>query len=202
MKHFEVKGTVRTEFGKKAAKQIKRSNNIPCVVYGIDQTTHLTVASADVRNLIFTPDVMFADLNIDGKVRPTLLKEIQFDPISDQVIHIDFYEVDPSKPVKVRIPLKLVGNSAGVKAGGKLKHSLKKIAIKGMMEDIPNVYEVNIEDLKLGETIRIKDLKSDKLEFTENGSTLIASVMIARGASSDEGSEEGGEAAAETPAAE
>ena len=134
--------------------------------------------------------------------RPTLLKEIQFDPISDQVIHIDFYEVDPSKPVKVRIPLKLVGNSAGVKAGGKLKHSLKKIAIKGMMEDIPNVYEVNIEDLKLGETIRIKDLTSDKLEFTENGSTLIASVMIARGAASDEGSEEGGEAPAETPAAE
>ena len=185
MKHFEVKGTVRTEFGKKAAKQIKRSNNIPCVVYGIDQTTHITVANADVRNLIFTPDVMFADLNIDGKVRPTLLKEIQFDPISDQVIHIDFYEVDPAKPVKVRIPLKLVGNSAGVKAGGKLKHSLKKIAIKGMIEDIPNVYEVNIEDLK-----------SDKLEFTENGSTMIASVMIARGASS-EGGEEGGEAPAE-----
>ena len=145
---------------------------------------------------------MFADLDLDGKKRITLLKEIQFDPISDQVIHIDFYEVDPAKPVKVRIPLKLVGNSAGVKAGGKLKHSLKKIAIKGMIEDIPNVYEVNIEDLKLGETIRIKDLKSDKLEFTENGSTLIASVMIARGASSDEGSEEGGEAAAETPAAE
>ncbi len=196
MKHFEVKGTVRTEFGKKAAKAIKRSNNIPCVVYGIGETIHFTVASADVRNLIFTPEVMFADVDIDGNKKITLLKDIQFDPISDEVTHIDFYEVDPAKPVKVRIPLKLVGNSAGVKAGGKLKQNLKKISLKGMMEDIPNIYEVNIDDLKLGETYRIKDLKSDKLEFTDQPATMIVSVLVARGSASEEG-EGAGEAATE-----
>ena len=197
MKHFEVKGTVRTEFGKKAAKAIKRSNNIPCVVYGIGETIHFTVASSDVRNLIFTPEVMFADLDINGNKKISLLKEIQFDPISDEVIHIDFYEVEATKPVKVRIPLKLVGNSEGVKAGGKLKQSMKKLAVKGMMEDIPNIFEVNIDNLKLGETYRIKDLKSDKLEFTDPQNAMVVSVMAARGSASDEAAEGEGEAAAE-----
>lgn len=193
MKHFELKGTVRTEFGKKAAKAIKRNNNIPCVVYGINDTVHFTVASADVRKLIFTPEVMFADLDIDGNKKIALLKDIQFDPLSDVVTHIDFYQVNPEKPVKVRIPLKLVGNSVGVKAGGKLKHSLKKISVKGMMEDIPNVYEVNIDNLKLNETYRIKDMVSDKLEFTDPQATMIVSVMAARGASAASSEEEGAE---------
>ncbi|MCF0207720.1 MAG: 50S ribosomal protein L25 [Bacteroidales bacterium] len=198
MKHFELKGTVRTEFGKKAAKAIKRNNNIPCVVYGVENTVHFTVASADIRNLIFTPEVMFADLDINGTKKISLVKDIQFDPLSDEVTHIDFYEVDPAKAVKVRIPLKLVGNSVGVKAGGKLKHSLKKISLKGMMEDIPNVYQVNIDELKLNESIRIKDLVSDKLSFTDPQNTIIVSVVSARGASSSAEGEEG----AEAPAAE
>ncbi len=193
MKHFELNGTPRTEFGKKAAKAIKRSNNIPCVVYGLTETLHFTVANSDVRNLIFTPEVMFADLTIDGAKKITLVKDIQFDPLSDAVTHIDFYEVNPEKPVKVRIPLKLVGNSVGVKAGGKLKQSLKKISLKGMMEDIPNVFEVNINDLKLGETYRVKDMQSDKLEFTDPQNTMIVSVIAARGASTAETTEEAAE---------
>lgn len=197
MKHYELKGTLRTEFGKKAAKAIKRSQNIPCVVYGLEGTTHFTVASADVRNLIFTPSVMFVDLCIENSKKIALLKEIQFDPVSDAVIHIDFYEVDAQKPVKLRVPLRIVGNSPGVKAGGKLQKGAKKLFIKGMMENIPDVYEVSIDELKLGETIRVKNLVSDTLEFIDAPATIIASCLLSRGAAEGESTEGAEENAAE-----
>lgn len=186
MKHFEINAIKRTDVGKKSSKKVRRENNIPCVIYGGSNTSHFCVAQSEVRKFIYTPEVMFADIKLDGKTFVSVVKDIQFHPTSDKVIHIDFYEVNPEKPVKIRIPLKVVGNSPGVKAGGKLKQSFNKINIKGLMNDIPDVFEVNISSLNIGQAIKVKDLSSDKLEFTDTKTNIVVSVISTRGAAGDE----------------
>lgn len=201
MKHFEIKANLRTDLGKKASKQIRKSDNIPCVIYGGETNVHFYTNQADVRKFIYTPDVMFADINVDGKVYISMVKDIQFHPVSDKIIHIDFYEVHAEKPVKISIPMKIVGNSPGVKAGGKLKQNVKRIAIRGLMNDIPDFFEISISSLKIGQAIKVKDLKSDKLEFIDSKSNILVSVISTRGAAADAQAEADEDAAAAASAA-
>jgi len=190
MKHFEVEAKLRTDVGKKATKKIRSEENIPCVIYGGKDNVHFYTSQSAVRKLIYTPEVMFADVNIDGKKYVSVVKDIQFHPVSDQILHIDFYEVNPDSPIKIKIPLKITGSSPGVKAGGKLKQNLRKITVKGLMNDIPDFYEVSVSSLKIGQSIRIKDLKSDSLEFVDPKSNVLIMVSSARGASVDSAEEE------------
>lgn len=180
MKHFEIKGTLRTDLGKKASKTVRKGNDIPCVLYGGENNVHFCTAQADVRKFIYTPEVMFADIAIDGKNYVSMVKDIQFHPVSDKVIHIDFLEIHADKLVKIKIPLKFVGNSPGVKAGGKLKQNIKKLTVKGLMNNIPDFYEVDISSLKIGQSIKIKDLKTANLEFVDSKSNIIVSVITTR----------------------
>lgn len=196
MKHFEIKASLRTDLGKKASKQIRKDNNIPCVIYGGENVVHFYTNQADVRKFIYTPDVMFADINVDGKSYISLVKDIQFHPVSDKIIHIDFYEVHPEKPVKIKIPMKIVGNSPGVKAGGKLKQNVKRLSVKGLMNDIPDFFEVSISSLRIGQSIKVKDLKSDKLEFIDPKANILVTVISTRGAAADAAAEADEDAAA------
>jgi large subunit ribosomal protein L25 len=193
MKHFEVKANLRTDLGKKATKKIRKENNIPCVMYGKEKVIHFHTAQSEIRKLIYTPAVMFADVNIDGKVKPTLIKDIQFHPVSDLILHIDFYEVDEKNPIKIQIPVVIVGNSPGVKAGGRLKINSRKITVKGFMKEIPDNFTVDISELNIGDAVRIRNLKSDSLEFIDPKSNVVVIVSSARGASLDEEEEEGKE---------
>ena len=144
-----------------------------------------------MRKLIYTPEVMFADVKIDGKAHITLVKDIQFHPVSDEILHIDFYEVNVEKPIKLKIPIKITGSSLGVKAGGKLHQNLRKITIKGLINNIPDYFEIDISNLKIGESIRIKDLESEILEFIDNKSNVLVHVASARGAvTAEAGAEE------------
>lgn len=192
MKHFEVEASLRTDLGKKATKKIRKEGNIPCVIYGKNEVVHFHTAQSAVRKLIYTPEVMFADIKIDGKVKTATVKDIQFHPVSDLILHIDFYEVDDNTPIKIQIPIVVKGNSPGVKAGGKLKLNSRKITVKGLMSDIPDTFTVDITPLNIGDAIRIKNLKSDTLEFIDPKSNVVVIVASARGvAAEDEASEEG-----------
>lgn len=201
MKHFEINANLRTDLGKKASKQIRKDNNIPCVIYGGENVVHFYTNQADVRKFIYTPDVMFADIKVDGKSFISLVKDIQFHPVSDKIIHIDFYEVHPEKPVKIKIPMKIVGNSPGVKSGGKLKQNVKRLYVKGLINDIPDFFEVSISTLKIGQAIKVKDLKSEKLEFIDPKANILVTVVSTRGAAADAQAEADEDAAAAASAA-
>ena len=131
MQTFDLKGTKREAGGKKAAKALRSAGNVPCIVYGGEKEVTFSVAEGDFRNLIYTPNVYIVNLNIDGEVKTAILKDIQFHPVSDKILHVDFLEIFENKPTTIAIPVKLVGNSEGVKAGGKLQLEMRKLNVKG-----------------------------------------------------------------------
>ncbi|MDL2262569.1 50S ribosomal protein L25/general stress protein Ctc [Bacteroidales bacterium OttesenSCG-928-I21] len=182
MKHFEVSAFLRTDLGKKATKKVRKEESIPCVLYGGTETVHFYTPQSAVRKLIYTPEVMFADIIIDGKKYTSIVKDIQFHPVSDKILHIDFYEVDSDKQIKIGIPIKITGSSPGVKAGGKLKQNMRKITVKGIMSNIPDIFTIDISKLKIGQSIRVRDLTSDTLEFVDPKTNVILTVSSARGA--------------------
>jgi large subunit ribosomal protein L25 len=186
MKHFEVNVKLRTDLGKKATKKIRKEKSIPCVIYGGEQNIHFYGLQSDFRKLIYTHEVMFVDINIENKKSTAVIKEIQFHPVSDEVIHMDFLEVNPSSPLKIKIPIKVVGTSPGVRAGGNLNQRVRTITVKGMMNDIPDSFEINIDKLKIGQTIKVKDLVSNKLEFLDPKSNVIIAITSTRGVTIDE----------------
>lgn len=127
MKSIEIKGSLRTETGKKATRELRKDNGIPCVLYGTQKdengnqvATHFTVPTEGLRNLVYTPHIYVVDLNIDGKIVNAIMKDIQFHPVTDKILHVDFYQIDESKPIVMEVPVKLEGLAEGVKAGGKL----------------------------------------------------------------------------------
>ena len=127
MKSIEIKGSLRTETGKKATRELRKDNGVPCVLYGTQKdengnqvATHFTVPTEGLRNLVYTPHIYVVDLNIDGKIVNAIMKDIQFHPVTDKILHVDFYQIDESKPIVMEVPVKLEGLAEGVKAGGKL----------------------------------------------------------------------------------
>ncbi|HOZ31082.1 MAG TPA: 50S ribosomal protein L25/general stress protein Ctc [Bacteroidales bacterium] len=181
MKHFEINASLRNDVGKKASKKIRREDNIPCVIYGGGKTLHFFTSQSDIRKFVYTPEVMFADIKLDGKSYSAIVKDIQFHPVTDKIIHIDFYELNEAKKVKIKIPVHIIGSSVGVKAGGKLKQNMRKITVKAMMNDIPDKIEVDITELNIGDSIRIRDLKSDKLEFVDTKTNIVVTIISMRG---------------------
>lgn len=202
MKHFEINATLRTDVGKKASKKVRKDQAIPCVIYGGEENVHFYTLQSDVRKFVYTPEVMFADIKIEGKTYTAMVKEIQFHPVSDSIMHIDFYEINPEKPIKIKIPVKIVGLSPGVKSGGKLKQIIKRLTVRGLMNDIPDFFEVSISKLKINQAIKIKDLVSDKLEFVDPKANIIVTVTSTRGVAIVEDEEEDESAEESTEAAE
>lgn len=200
MKSYELKGVVRQELGKKATKALRSSSNIPCVLYGLNENVHFTVAKGDVHKLVYTPEVHIVNLTIDGKKTTAIMQDIQFHPVTDNILHIDFLEVNKSKPVVMEIPIKLHGLAAGVKAGGKLSLQTRKLKVKGIYTDFPEVINIDVTNLVLGKTIQVGDLKLDKLQILNAKNAVIAQVKLTRAARGDveteeesEGEEESGE---------
>ncbi len=230
MKTFQLNAEPRTDLGKKAAKALRASQKIPCVLNGgkvvelkdgkydgtlaegekvveigrsgkAVLTTDFTVSFNDVRKLIYTPDVFVVDLNIGGVEKKAVLKDIQWHPVNDSILHLDFLEVTDDKPVVVNVPVQVEGHAAGVKAGGKLFLSMKKVKVKGIYTDIPERIVVNVDDIAIGHAIKVGDLKFDKFELANAKDLVITGVRATRAAAaaaaeSEEG-EEGGEGAAE-----
>lgn len=190
MKTFDLKGSVRKEVGKKSTKAVRANNAIPCVLYGVNENIHFTVLSSDVRKLIYTPEVFVVNLDIDGKKSTAIMQDLQFHPVSDAVIHLDFLEITKTKPVIMEIPVKLHGLAAGVKSGGKLSLQTRKLKVKGLYTDFPEVIDIDVTHLVLGKTIQVEDLKLDNLQILNAKHAVVAQVKLTRAARSGSEAEE------------
>ncbi len=185
MKTFDIKGSARVAGGKKAAKLVRKNGDIPCVIYGGGQAaTTFTVAEEQFRNLIYTPNIYIVNVEIDGTMHKAILKDLQFHPVTDKLLHVDFLEVCEEKPVTIAIPIKIVGNSEGVKAGGKLQIEMRKLIVKGLIKDLPDVLEIDITNLGLGKSMKVQDIAFNGLEILNAKNAVVVSVRMTRAAKS------------------
>jgi large subunit ribosomal protein L25 len=184
MKTFELKGSERDGLGKKASKAFRKEGLIPAVVYGgaTQDVIHFTVSQPDVRKLIYTPEIFLVNLTIGKKKIKAILKDIQFHPVSDAILHIDFLYVFDDKPIVIDVPVELEGLAAGVRAGGKLSLDVRKLKVKALYKDIPEKLHINIESLELGKSIQVGDLSFDKLELLNAKNSVVCRVQLTRAA--------------------
>ena len=181
MKTIDLKGTARKELKKSAVKALRRNEQIPCVIYGNgSENIHFTVGEKELKNLVYTPNVYLVNLDIDGKVNQAVMREIQFHPVTDKILHIDFYAIDAAKPIAVDIPVVISGNSEGVRAGGKLHILNRKIKVSALPKDLPDTLPIDITNLALGKTITAGDLSFDKVDIITPKTTIICTVKLTR----------------------
>ena len=182
MKTFELKGAARPELGKKAAKAVRTNESIPCVLYGGKEVAHFQVETSDVRKLIYSPEIFVVALDLQGKKVNAILKDIQFHPVKDTILHIDFLEVFENKPITIDVPVKLNGLAEGVKQGGKLSQEMRKLKVKALYKNIPEKLEINVENLGLGKTIQVGALSFDNLTLLSSAMNVVAAVKLTRAA--------------------
>lgn len=182
MKTFDLTGSKREGTGKKAAKAYRKESLIPCVLYGGEEIVHFTVTKEGIRKLIYTPEVFIVNLSIDKKKYTAILKDSQFHPVSDALLHADFMQISKDKPVVMEIPILLEGLAQGVKDGGKLSTNMRKLRVKGLYKDFPERLLINIENLGLGKTIQVGNLNFDKLELMNVKDNVVAAVKLTRAA--------------------
>jgi large subunit ribosomal protein L25 len=178
---LEIQGTKRAQFGKKGSKIDRKNGNVPAVLYGGDEVIHFTVTPASVKHLIYTPDFKIAELDIDGKQYRAILKQSQFHPVTDELLHIDFLRLIEKTPIKVEVPLRFKGVSPGVKVGGKLIQQIRKIKIKTTPEFLVDELKADISKLELGQALRVREvIVPEGVEVINNGATPIALIEIPR----------------------
>ncbi|MDO5522909.1 MAG: 50S ribosomal protein L25/general stress protein Ctc [Bacteroidia bacterium] len=185
MKTYELKGEVRDDFGKKAARSFRGEGLVPCVVYGgkDEKNLNFIVKNSDIRNLIYTPEVFLVNLVLDGaEPMMAILKEVQFHPVKDNVLHIDFLHVFPDVPVVVKLPVRLTGLAAGVKSGGKLSLDLRNLKVKALAEKLPQELVVDVEKLELGKSIQVGELNFEGLEILTPKNAVVCRVQLTRAA--------------------
>lgn len=180
MKEFELAGTLRKEYGKKAAKGLRKQELVPCNLYGQGENITFTVAEGDVRKLIYTPDTQIVNLTVEGKTCKAVVKELQFHPVKDNVLHIDFLQVTEDKPVTVEIPVQLEGHAEGVKAGGKLQLVTRKLKVKALYTNLPDRIIVDVTSLGLGKKLQVADLHFDNYEVVNVRTQIVAQVKATR----------------------
>jgi len=180
MKTLSINATPRSDFGKKASKAIRREGQVPCVIYGGGETVTFSVNAKDLKPLIYTPNSYIVEFNIDGKTEKAVMREVQFHPVREEILHIDFYRVQAGKPVAISIPVRLTGNAEGVKVGGKLVLSARKLFVSGMVDQLPDEIVVDVTTLGVGKTIFVGDLKSDDLKFLTPATTAVCAVRVTR----------------------
>ncbi|MBW7846510.1 MAG: 50S ribosomal protein L25/general stress protein Ctc [Bacteroidales bacterium] len=181
MKTVSMSGSLRENVGKKDAKALRYDGQVPCVLYGGAQQLHFSMGLDAFKKIIFTPETFVIEITIDGKTYKTLLKDIQYHPVGDQVIHADFLEISDDKPVVVSLPVKLTGSSPGVLRGGKLKHKLTRLTAKGLVANMPDFVEISLSQLNIGQSIKVKNLEFDQIKFIDNANSVIVEVATARG---------------------
>lgn len=180
MKVFELTGTQRAEYGKKAAKALRAENMIPCNLYGCGQNCTFTVSVADVRKLIYSPDTQIVALTIGETKTNAIVKEMQFHPISGDTLHIDFLAVDENKPVIVEIPVQLNGLAEGVKAGGKLVQRMRKMKVQGIYTAFPDRINIDVTTLGLGKKVAVADVQIEGLKMVNPADACVAEVKATR----------------------
>ena len=189
MKSIEIKGSLRTDLGKKATRELRKDNGVPCVLYGVKKdenglpvATHFTVPVDGLRNLVYTPNIYSVNLDIDGTVVTAIMKDIQFHPVKDNILHVDFLQVEENKPIVMEVPVQLEGLAEGVRAGGKLALQLRKLKVKASYTSIPERLVIDVTPLGLGKTIKVGELSYEGLELINAKEAVVCAVKLTRAA--------------------
>lgn len=181
MNTVSVNGKARTELGKKATKAVRKEGLIPCVMYGAGDPVHFTTSTKDVKSLIYTPAFKTAELNIDGKAQKAIVKSVQYHPVTENIEHIDFLALVEGNSVKVELPVRFEGTSPGVRAGGKLVQSMRRVKVKTTPASLVDILTLNIGHLELGQAVRVRDIAPiEGVEIMTEPATPVAIVEIPR----------------------
>ena len=188
MKAINVSGKKREDLGKKASKQLRKEGYVPCNIYGAAQADGKPVALAfaapmsELRKVVYTPHIYVINLNIDGEDHTAILKELQFHPVTDALLHVDFYAVNDQKPITIGIPVKLVGLAQGVRDGGRMNLSVRKVSVTAPYQRIPEHLDIDVTNLKIGKSIKVGQLKFEGLEMATPKDVVVCSVKMTRAA--------------------
>lgn len=182
MQHIEIPAKKRTDFGKKASTAVRATSSVPCVVYGEGETVHFSVEKPDLKQLIYTPQSYIVVFDIEGKKETAVMREVQYHPVTDEPLHIDFYRVKKGKPITIDLPVKLYGNSEGVKQGGKLALAKRKLRVSALEENLPDSVDIDVSALELGKSIFVGDLNIANLSILTPATTAICAVRMTRAA--------------------
>jgi large subunit ribosomal protein L25 len=180
MKTITIQGQLRTESGKKAARQLRSQKLVPGVIYGGEKEVNFAALSTAFKSIVYTSEFMLADIQIDGKAYRCILKDLQFDKVTDELLHLDFLELVEDKKVIANLPLKYVGTPAGVKAGGKLVTKMKTIKIKALPKFLKETIEVDLSNLQLNENLRVENINAENMEVLNSPRIPIASIVMTR----------------------
>ena len=187
MKTFQLEGKsreiiARSADQKRALKAMRQNNEIPAVLYGGEKVVHFAITNDAVRKLIYTPEIFVVELTIDGQTQMAIMKEIQFHPVTDKILHIDFMAVSLDKPVEIEVPVALTGHAEGVKAGGKLTLQMRKLRVKAAYDQIPEKLVINVDNLGLGKTMQVGALHFEGLEIMNAKNAVVCAVQLSRAA--------------------
>ena len=172
MKVVSISGSLRENVGKKDAKKVRNNACVPCVIYGGKEQVHFFTSSKSFLNIVFTPEVCFIKIDVDGKQYETILQDIQFHPVTDIVYHADFMEFSNDKPIMMNVPIKIIGVAPGILKGGKLVQKFRKLKVKALPGNMPEAIEININSLEIGMLIKVVDLINDNYQILDNLSLI------------------------------
>ena len=182
MKSITIKGSKRESVGKVSTKALRNAGKVPCVIYGGDQPVHFSAEEKAFKNLVYTPNVYTAAIELDGQTFTAILQDIQFHPVSDKILHVDFYQLHDDKAVTMNIPVKLKGTSPGVLNGGSLRFTNRKLRVKAVPANLPDFIEADISKLKIGSKLYITELFNDDYTFMHPDNTVVVQVRTSRNA--------------------
>lgn len=189
MKEITLNGVKRAKTGKKSTKALRKEGLIPCNIYGevrgengLPVATQFTIPFNEIRKAVYTPDVLVCNINIEGEKKIAVIKELQFHPVTDALLHADFYEVNETKPITIGIPVNLVGLAQGVRDGGRMSLSIRKIAVTAPYKQIPEKLDVDVTALKIGKSIKVGQLSYEGLELATSKEVIVCSVKMTRAA--------------------
>ncbi|MBQ7156648.1 MAG: 50S ribosomal protein L25/general stress protein Ctc [Bacteroidaceae bacterium] len=189
MKEITLNAQVRTEFGKKASRDMRRAGNVPAVVYGVEKDANgapvaksIMITEKELAKLLYTPNVYIVNLNIEGTVVKAILKDLQSDFVTDHPVHVDFYQITEENPIVMQIPVKLNGLAEGVKAGGKLALNVRKLAVKAKYTQFPDTLDIDVTSLGLGKSMKVSALSFEGLEIVTPKEVVVCAVRMTRAA--------------------
>jgi large subunit ribosomal protein L25 len=197
MESISITGSVRKSLGKADAKALRREGLVPCIMYGGAENIHFNVEERAFNKLINTPNSYIVNVDIDGKTYPSIIKDVQFHPLTDKTVHVDFQQLQKGKAVNLSLPIRPVGVSRGVLNGGKLNQVLRRAKVSGDPTEMPDFIEVDITKLRIGQSVKVKDVKIKGVTFRENENQIVLAVKAKRGAKLEDDADEAEEATAE-----
>ena len=182
MKSITIKGSQRESVGKAASKALRNAGQVPCVRYGGDNVLHFSAPELAFKNIVYTPNVYTAAIELNGKTYDAILQDIQFDPVTDKIIHIDFYQLNKSKEITIEVPIQIEGTSPGIMAGGTLRIVNRKLKVKALPDNLPDFVPVNISGLEMGNKLYVTKLAQENYKIMHPDNTVVCQIRVSRAA--------------------